>query len=274
MHKAVAAGFGVVAITPDAVPILHTFSSKHGIAYPLLSDLGGKVIDAFGVRNPNIPPNPRQATGQPFPGHFLLARDGTVLAKAFTGDLRHRASGSALVLEYAGTTNDAPVTVETDVLTARISLSATRLFGGQEVAVAVDVDIADGWHVYAESVPSPYTPLSIDIDEGGDVREGGPLLAMQRFTMPAPEWLEFASTGESLPVHERRVRISGRARLRWSPPPSMFAGLEEVVGRRAIVPGEYRLQGALRYQACNEAVCLEPRVERFELPIVVEANTA
>ena len=46
----------------------------------------------------------------------------------------------------------------------------------------------------------------------------------------------------------------------------MFAGLEEAVGRRAIVPGEYRLQGALRYQACNEAVCLEPRVERFELP--------
>ena len=261
-----AAGFGVVAITPDAVPILQTFASKHDIAYPLLSDLGGKVIDAFGVRNPNIPPNPRQATGQPFPGHFLLARDGTVLAKAFTGDLRHRASGSALVVEYAGTTNDAPVTIETDVLTAHIALSATRLFGGQEVAVTVTIDIADGWHIYAESAPSPYTPLSIDIDSD--------LLALQRFTMPAPEWLEFASTGESLPVHEGRVRISGRARLRWSPPPSVFAGLEEAVGRRAIVPGEYRLQGALRYQACNEAVCLEPRVERFELPIVVEANTA
>lgn len=84
--------------------------------------------------------------------------------------------------------------------------------------------------------------------------------------------LEFASTGESLPVHEGRVRISGRARLRWSPPPSIFAGLEEAVGRRAIVPGEYRLDGALRYQACNEALCLAPRVERFEVPIVVEAN--
>jgi hypothetical protein len=196
----------------------------------------------------------------------LLARDGTVLAKAFTGDLRHRASGSALVLEYAGTADDAAVTIQTDVLTARIALSATRLFGGQEVAVAVDIDIADGWHVYADSAPSPYTPLSIDIDSD--------LLALQRFTMPAPEWLGFASTGESLPVHEGRVRISGRMRLRWSPPPSMFAGLEEAVGRRAIVPGEYRLQGALRYQACNDAVCLEPRVERFELPIVVEANTA
>ena len=266
MHKAVAAGFGVVAITPDAAPILQKFASAHGIAYPLLSDLGGKVIDAFGVRNPNIPPNPRQATGQPFPGHFLLAPDGTLLAKAFTGDLRHRASGSALVAELAGDRDEAPVTVESDVLTARVTLSATRLFGGQEVAVMVDLDIAPGWHVYAESAPSPYTPLSIDIDVDGA------LLAMQRFTMPAPALLAFASTAESLPVHEGRVRISGRARLRWSPPPSMFAGLEEAVSRRAIVPGEYRLQGALRYQACTEAQCLEPRVERFELPIVVEAN--
>jgi hypothetical protein len=218
--------------------------------------------------NPNIPPNPRQATGQPFPGHFLIGPDGTVLAKAFTGDLRHRVSGSALVLEYAGATDDAAATVANDVLRASITPSATRLFGGQEVAVAVDLDIVDGWHVYAESVPAPYTPLSIDFDTDGD------LLSLQHCTMPEPVLLDFATTGESLPVYEGHVRITGRVRLRWSPPPSMFAGLEDAVRRRAITPGEYRLQGSLRYQACNDIVCLEPRTERFELTIVVEANVA
>ena len=99
-------------------------------------------------------------------------------------------------------------------------------------------------------------------------------LAMQNFTMPPPLQVAFASTGESLPVHEGRVRISGRARLRWSPPPSMFGGLEEAVSRRAIASGDYRLRGALRYQACSDVVCLEPRVERFEVAIVVEANVA
>lgn len=247
---------------------MSAFATAHRIAYPLLSDVGGKVIQAFGLLNPNIPPNPRQATGQPFPGHFLVAPDGTVLAKAFTGDLRHRVSGSALVLEYAGDTEQPPIAVESDVLRAHITLSSTRLFGGQEIAVVVDLDIVEGWHVYAESAPAPYTPLSIDIDTAGD------LLMMQHFTMPAPVQINFASTGESLPVHEGRVRISGRARLRWSPPPSMFAGLEDAVSRRAITPGEYRLQGTLRYQACTDNVCLEPRVERFELPIVVEANVA
>jgi hypothetical protein len=264
----VAAGIRVVAITPDTASVLSTFATAHQIAYPLLSDVGGEVIQAFGLLNPNIPPNPRQATGQPFPGHFFVAPDGRVLAKAFTGDLRHRVSGSALVLEFAGVTDEAAITIANDVVTARITLSSTRLFGGQEIAVVVDLDIADRWHVYAESVSVPYTPLSIHIDTDGD------LLAMQRFTMPAPVQLDFAATGESLPVHKGHVRVSGRARLRWSPPPSMFAGLEEAVSRRAIVPGEYRLRGTLRYQACNESVCLEPRVERFELPIIVEANVA
>ena len=54
----------------------------------------------------------------------------------------------------------------------------------------------------------------------------------------------------------------------------MFAGLEDAVNRRAIKPGAYRLQGRLCYQACNDLICLEPRVERFELPIIVEANVA
>ena len=32
----------------------------------------------------------------------------------------------------------------------------------------------------------------------------------------------------------------------------MFGGLEEAVSRRAITPGEYRLQGALRYQEVDD----------------------
>jgi hypothetical protein len=170
------------------------------------------------------------------------------------------------VLEYSSTTGEPTLTVESEDLGAHVTLSSQRLFGGQEIAVVVDLEILEGWHIYAESVTPPYTPLSIDIDTTGA------LLTMQRFTMPAPTRIDFASTGESLPVHEGRLRISGRARLRWSPPPSMFGGLEEVVSRRAITPGVYRLQGEIRYQACSETLCLEPTVERFEFPIVVEAN--
>src|SRR5207237_2527878 len=141
---------------PDAVPILQAFAAAHGVGYPLLSDVGGNVIRAFGVLNPNIPPNPRQATGQPFPGHFLIAPEGVVLAKAFTGDLRHRVSGSALVLEYSDSSVEPTATVESEILRAHVSLSSQRLFGGQEIAVVVDLEILDGWHIYAQSVTAPY----------------------------------------------------------------------------------------------------------------------
>ena len=257
-------------MTPDPVEILHTFSNANRLAYPLLSDVGGKVIERFGLLNPNIPPNPRQAPGIPFPGQYLLSQDGMVIAKAFTGDLRHRVSGSALVFEQFGpsapATAAADAIIDAGVVRASITRSTARLFGGQEFAFAVELQIAEGWHVYADSVPSPYMPLRIDIDTEGA------LLTEQSVTVPAPTQINFGATGESLPVHEGRLHIAGRGRLRWSPPPSMFAGLDDAVRRRAIEPGRHVLQCSLQFQACDESQCLAARREPFTLSIDVEAH--
>lgn len=258
-------------ITPDPVEILRTFAAANHIDYPLLSDLGGKVVERFGLLNPNIPPNPRQAPGIPFPGHFLLAPDGVVIAKAFTGDLRHRVSGSALVFEQFGPPDETwssqpEVVLDAGVVRAAFTRSATRLFGGQEFAFALELEIAQGWHVYADSVAAPYIPLRIDLDTDGA------LLTQQTLMAPEPTWMTFGATGESLPVHEGRLHIAGRARLRWSPPPSMFAGLDDAVRRRAIEPGRHVLQCALQFQACDESQCLPPQREQFTLAIDVEPH--
>ena len=265
----------VAVITPDPVETLRSFVDANDLGYPLLSDLGGKVVERFGLLNPNIPPNPRQAPGIPFPGQFLLAPGGAVVAKAFTGDLRHRVSGSALVFEELGprpaveaaaSGTQPDVVVDAGGVRATITRSTTRLFGGQEFAFAVDLEIAQGWHVYADSAPAPYVPLRIDFDTDGA------LFTHQTQTQPEPTWITFGATGESLPVHEGRMRIAGRARLRWSPPPSMFAGLDEAVRRRAIEPGRHVLPCALQFQACNEWECLPPRTEAFKLHVDVEPH--
>lgn len=235
----------------------------------MLSDVGGKVVERFGLLNPNIPPNPRQAPGIPFPGQYLIGPDGVVVAKAFTGDLRHRVSGAALVFENAADDNGPPdAAIDAGVVRAEVRASATRLFGGQEFAFVVDLQIARGWHVYAESVPAPYSPLRVELDSDHA------LLAEQHVEAPAPSWLTMGATSESLPVLEGRVRLSGRARLRWSPPPSMFAGLDEAVARRAIAPGRYELNGTLAFQACDESQCLPPRRESFTLTIDVEPHVS
>ena len=75
-----AAGVGVAVVTPDSPDVLRRFASSYAIDYPLLGDIGGRVIDTFGLLNPNIVPNERQVPGVPFPGHFLLDIDGRVMA--------------------------------------------------------------------------------------------------------------------------------------------------------------------------------------------------
>jgi hypothetical protein len=237
----------------------------------LLSDVGGVVVERYGLLNPNIPPNPRQAPGIPFPGQFLLSPEGVILAKAFTGDLRHRVAGAALVFEQLGVGEFAQARppdaiVDAGVLRASITMSTNQLFGGQEFAFAVDLQIASGWHVYADSVPAPYKPLRVTMDPERV------LLSRHEVTHPEPSWITFAATSESLPVHEGTIRLTGRARLRWSPPPSMFSGLEDAVARRAIAPGRYELRGTLDFQACDDTQCLAPSRESFTLPIVVEPH--
>jgi hypothetical protein len=259
-----AAGVGIAAITPDSTAVLARFASEYAIGYPLLADVGGRVIEQFGVLNHNIVPNERQATGIPFPGHFLLDSDGRVLAKSFTGDLRHRASGSALVAAEFGVFDGPRVVAETGELRAALQVSTSRLFGGQEAAMLLDIDVAENWHIYAAGVDPPYQPVVLDLEADGN------LLESYAFTWPTPTPIRFEALDITLPTHAGRVRVTGRFRLRWSPPPSIFDGLEDAVARRAISPGVYAINCTLRYQACDDNRCLPAREVHLAMPITVE----
>lgn len=48
-------GIRAFAISPDSPEILRKFAQKYEITYPLLSDEGSRVIQAFGILNTNIP---------------------------------------------------------------------------------------------------------------------------------------------------------------------------------------------------------------------------
>lgn len=257
------AGVHIAAITPDPPEITTRAAADLGLGFALLADVGGVVIDRFGLRNHNIVPNERQAPGIPFPGQYLLDAHGLVVAKAFTGDLRHRVSATALVAEHVDRYEGRVVTLTTDEVQATITTSTDRLHGGQEAALRVELTMADGWHVYAADVAAPYRPLSVELDVGGE------LLAAQSVQWPAATPLRFEATGETLPVHAGRVVGRGRFRLRWSPPPSIFGGLEEAVRRRAIASGPHRLPCVLRFQVCRDNLCLEPRELTFELAVDV-----
>jgi peroxiredoxin len=82
-----ATGGQVVAISYDSTAILSRFAAKHSIAYPLLSDVGNKTINAYGILNREAP---ERVKGIPYPGTFIVGTDGIIRAKFFLEGYQER----------------------------------------------------------------------------------------------------------------------------------------------------------------------------------------
>lgn len=254
-------GVNAAAITYDSRETLANFAGAYHIDYPLLSDAGSKVIRAFGIFNTNIPEDHKMLYGIPWPGDYLIAPDGTVRDKLFLPNYEHRASASEVVLRHFDDAGGNSVDLKTDVLDARVTLSTDRCFPGQELGLALDVQLKPGWHIYGKPLPSNYRATELTLTSA--------LIDAQSLELPAPTPMNFAALGETLPVYSERLKAFGKVHVRWSPP--MPAKFLEGIGKR-IEPGPYKLQGELKFQACSEAVCEPPQSISFELPLTIEAG--
>jgi hypothetical protein len=84
--------------------------------------------------------------------------------------------------------------------------------------------------------------------------------------------MTFEASGETLPVYEGAFEATGTSRLKWSPPGGLHRGREVEFTKQTIEPGDYKLRGRLRYQACGENICLAPETVPFELPLRIEPD--
>ena len=89
-----AEGIQLVGISYDDTKALKTFSDRMKIAFPLLSDTESKTIDAYHIRNEAAR---GKAEGVPYPGTFLIDREGVIRAKLFLEGYRDRHTAEALV---------------------------------------------------------------------------------------------------------------------------------------------------------------------------------
>ena len=89
------AGIRLVAISYDSVETLEKFSERAGIEFALLSDPKSQVIDAYGMRNSEVPED-SERSGIPHPGTLLIDAEGIVRAKLL-GTVRQRHSVEELV---------------------------------------------------------------------------------------------------------------------------------------------------------------------------------
>jgi AhpC/TSA family/Disulphide bond corrector protein DsbC len=255
-------GLHAAAIIYDARETLHAFSDAYRIGYPLLSDVGSRVIRAFGILNTNIPEDHAMMYGIPWPGNYLIAPDTTVTDKLFLRDYQLRPSAAAMLFRHVpDAVSGVAAEITTDVLHATIRLSTARCFPGQDIAVGVTVRLTPGWHIYGPSVASPYQALELTFES--------PLVAEHSLAIPPPTPVLLKALGETLPVYTGDIQAVGSLRIKWSPP--MPVPFMEALGA-TVAPGEYTIGGTLRFQGCNDELCETPQAIPFTLPLRIEAG--
>jgi peroxiredoxin len=90
-----AAGVKVVGISYDSVDVLKTFADKQKISFPLLSDAQSKTIIAYALKNTEMAGKKYgkiDLDGVPYPGTYLIDKDGIVRAKLFVDGYKDRHS--------------------------------------------------------------------------------------------------------------------------------------------------------------------------------------
>ena len=98
-HRSAFEGVGVkiAAMTYDSLEILKEFHDDRDLGFPLLRDVDGKHVNAFGVPDENL------GRGIPLPGILWLAPDGRVKAKFAVRGYRTRPPISDLLATVGAT---------------------------------------------------------------------------------------------------------------------------------------------------------------------------
>lgn len=89
-------GYRLASVSYDAPDVLAKFAEKYGVSYDLLSDEGSRMIDAFGIRDPQYKANSR-AYGVPMPAIFIVNKKGIVRAKLAEEGYKTRPPAEAIL---------------------------------------------------------------------------------------------------------------------------------------------------------------------------------
>lgn len=227
-------GLTLLAVSYDAPETLAAFAERHKITYPLLSDAGSKVIDAWGLRN--AAGRGREA-GVPHPGTFVLDRQRKVVERAFEQAYQERNTAASILARIGGAIPATPGALDGGQISVALGASDRTAAPGQRLALFVDVTPKPKMHVYAPG-QSGYIPIGLVLDPTAEFKAGAP-----RF--PAPGTYFFAPLKETVKVFDKPFRITVDVTLALTPE----------LRRRATAGETLVITGSLDYQACDDAVC-------------------
>ena len=208
----------------------------------MLSDSGSKIIRAFGILNESVPKD-NFVYGVPHPGTYILDENGIVRAKYFEEDYRDRyTAGNILWRQFGPDSGGAQATAETPHLKLTLSASDSEARPGTRLTLALEVELKPRMHVYAPGVEGGYIPVAWNMAESKAWRA-------EEIAWPASQKLRLAAINETVPVYTGRLRLTRDVTI------GQNRDLAPLLGANRIL----EVQGAFRYQACDDTKCYPPQ---------------
>ena len=262
-----AQGLGVAAISYDSEEVLAAFAERRGVKdVPLLSDDDSEVIRAFGIYNhiaeEGIGPNAEDPdvkadvnqyvsvfganpmiVGTPFPGTFIVDREGRVTSRFFEEFYRERNTAANIMLKLGTPISGiAGSSGETAHLEISASQSNPDILVGSRFHLALDITPKPKMHVYAPGAEElGYRVIGLELEVPSFLR----VLPAE---YPASEIYHFEPLDEHVPVYQRPFRLVQEIVVEGDP---------ESAARLAEIDA-LTLTGRLDYQACDDAICFNP----------------
>ena len=234
-------GLGLAIVTYDSPAILADFSRRRGITFPLLSDAGSRTIRGFGILNTTVDQTSANF-GIPFPGTFIINRQGVVTARFFEPAYQERTTVSSIMVSLgAGGRPAAARRVTTDQLEVTSYVTDETVAPGSLFSLVFDVEPGERIHVYAPGAKD-YRIIAFNL-------EANPLVVSRPMTYPSSEIYFFEPLNERVPVFQKPFRLTQSLAVSTAPEhrPAV-ARLDTLT-----------IKGTLDYQACDDRICFTPK---------------
>ncbi len=230
----------------------------------MLSDVGSATIKRYGILNTVIEealgPNGKDPAvladlqryvtvtqaqerfrGIPFPGTFMLDRQGRVTSRFFEDYYWERNTVSNIMLRLGtGTTPVAATHVSTEHLDFNAYPSDAGVSLGTRFSLAVDIMPKRGMHLYAPGQHS-YRVVTLTITPQQHVRT-------MPLRYPRSEIYYFRPLNERVPVYQKPFTLAVEVVAE-----ATAEGRKALAGTNDLV-----INGTLEYQACDDKICYNP----------------
>lgn len=218
------------------------------------------MIRRYGILNDQITRADAMLYGIPYPGVFVCDENGVVVSKFFHDTYKKRDSPEILLDAALGKiqiAEDAPRAQGGDEevrVTAAIHGGKGTIRQGIMRQLVVHFALRDGLHLYGEPVPEGMIPTTVTVCGPTGLVALDPIL-------PPTEPLTLASLGVELRVWSGEFDVVV----------PFYATGELASETRPLDQKSITLEANVRYQACDDDVCLLPKTEKlaFELDLDV-----